>query len=669
MKKKLFFAAVALVAFASCTSDDFIGDVTTPQDNSPSESDAIVFSSASQGSTRANHIGADAADLLGGKFIVGGFKGNGSSMSEVFNNYYVTWTANSAGKTESNTSDWEYVGATVQAPSTLEAGAVQSIKYWDYSTSQYDFAAYSTGKLSSANVLTTGTPSAGQVLISPITKASTYAGPTYTLRGDVAALKECYISNMVTAYKASDYQKEVQLTFRNLSSKVRVALYETIPGYSVKDVNFYIEDNSSNSDIKATGTEDGQLNNTNVTLFTTGTEATDAFFESGIYTVTFPTIGSDKKTNSDYNMAHVSFTADATNGSGKTKGFGSLNYNANAENKEASGSYLGRASNSPSFAGTADPWYLNVLPNETGTVLELRINYTLLATDGSGEEIHIHGAKAFVPAIYAAWKPNFAYTYLFKISDNTNGWTNLTPTDPAGLYPITFDAIVIDSQDNKQTTVTTVATPSITTYQKGHDYADGDTYLASKGDIYVQVMKDGSLQKVNEGDDGKTCSVWEITTISGYDENKYPITEASVMDALNIPETATSGVTTGRNGIILTKGSLTKNVTTIPGVDGNNITVGEGDAAKFTPAAGKYAITYKYDATAAATNLYSAQTFTSSSSAPADWGTSGVWYEDPNGATAVSGIFVAPTGTDTKTYYKKYTNSNIIWGVKVIKVQ
>ena len=92
----------------------------------------------------------------------------------VFNNYYVTWTANSAGKTESNTSDWEYVGATVQAPSTLEAGAVQSIKYWDYSTSQYDFAAYSTGKLSSANILTTGKPSAGQVLISPIIKVKQY---------------------------------------------------------------------------------------------------------------------------------------------------------------------------------------------------------------------------------------------------------------------------------------------------------------------------------------------------------------------------------------------------------------------------------------------------------------------------------------------------------------
>ena len=58
MKRKLFFAAVALVALASCTSDDFIGDVTTPQDNSPSASDAIVFSPVSKGITRADHYGA-----------------------------------------------------------------------------------------------------------------------------------------------------------------------------------------------------------------------------------------------------------------------------------------------------------------------------------------------------------------------------------------------------------------------------------------------------------------------------------------------------------------------------------------------------------------------------------------------------------------------------------
>ena len=58
MKKKLFFAAVAIVALASCSSDEMIG-VTGPQDNSPSdESNAIVFAPTSKGVTRADHVGA-----------------------------------------------------------------------------------------------------------------------------------------------------------------------------------------------------------------------------------------------------------------------------------------------------------------------------------------------------------------------------------------------------------------------------------------------------------------------------------------------------------------------------------------------------------------------------------------------------------------------------------
>ena len=157
MKKKLFFAAVALVAFASCTSDDFIGDVTNPQDNSPSESDAIMFSTASQGVTRAGELtGATAAEKLGGMFVVEGTKGteaaDAPSSDVVFDNYLVGYDYNSAGTTESNTHNWEYVGkqagitnrmtaATWTALHGTGAAQAQTIKYWDYSKDQYDFIA------------------------------------------------------------------------------------------------------------------------------------------------------------------------------------------------------------------------------------------------------------------------------------------------------------------------------------------------------------------------------------------------------------------------------------------------------------------------------------------------------------------------------------------------
>ena len=128
MKKYLFFAT-ALAALASCTSNDFVGEDTSSTTNQ-SEQAAIAFGTGVNSITRADHVGADAADLLGGKFIVEGFKGNGTAMTEVFNNYYVNWTANTAGKTESNTSDWEYVGTAAALPSSLPSGAIQSIKYF-----------------------------------------------------------------------------------------------------------------------------------------------------------------------------------------------------------------------------------------------------------------------------------------------------------------------------------------------------------------------------------------------------------------------------------------------------------------------------------------------------------------------------------------------------------
>ena len=614
MKKNLFLAALALVAFASCSDDNFVGE-NGPNGPLGDGDGAIVFNSGTKAITRADHMGADAASLLNNKFIVGGFKGDGTTMTEVFDNYTVEWGANTAGKTTSNTSDWEYVGKTPAATSKITGS--QTIKYWDYSTTQYDFAAFSTGNVSTVN--TSGTASAGVIVITPITKASPYAGPTYLIKGFAEDLAKCYISDLVTAYKPADYQKEVQLTFRNLATKVRVALYETIPGYSVKNVKFYTD----NTTTLATG-----ASATSATLFAPNTGETDVFYAKVNATVNFPTIGSANKAKSDYNKAHVTMEPIAS-GSTKSKAFGTLNYTTK-DDREAAGSYLARTSTNPTFAGTAaDNYYTSVLPNESGTVLELRVDYTLVSTDGSGEEITIHGATAYVPLIYTTWKPNYAYTYIFKISDNTNGWTSTVATDPSGLFPITFDAVVVDAQENEQATITSVATPSITTYQPGHDYDAQETYAA--GNIYVQVMT-GTTLEGSLGTKGKL-----------YILNNANATEALVMDALSIQESATGTplVITGRNGLTLTDATTTASVaadiTSIPGVDGNDITpITAGTAAKFTGAAGTtYAYTFD---TGTYAGVYLA-------SAPADWAS---YYSDNTcsthvGAWSAAGTFYKPT--------------------------
>lgn len=633
MKKYLILAA-AVTMMASCSDNNYVGD-NNP--NSPDGSGAIAFGSGFKAVTRGNTTGAQAADMLGNQFIVLGVKGDGTGKDQtnVFSNYVVSWSDGTAKTTQSNTSNWEYVG---NSPiSGLTDISSQTIKFWDYSTTAYDFAAFSVGK---GNTIITTEPSGGipanSIFATPIKYATTSPATTagYTLKGSNTDLAECYITDMKTVTKAN-YNKEVELQFRSLASKVRMAIYETIPGYSVQNVHFYVDDATAIAN-------NTTISNTNATLIGSG-----AFYSGGEYTITFPTIGSGNNGDVDYNRAHITISG-ATDAS--TQSFGSLNYTSGK---------LGTTSNAATFAGTTSPYYVSVLPNENGGVLEMRVNYELLSDDGSHEVITVHGAKAYIPAIYTKWLPNYAYTYIFKISDNTTGWTSTVTTDPIGLYPITFDAVVLDQviSTDEQTTITTVAMPSITTYQMDHA-ATNDEYAA--GDIYVQVMNNnGTL--VNDLNN-KTSSTYDkafLYTLSG------SATEVEVMNALNLRASEAGGkdYITGRNGLILTPTEFDPTVTSIPLENGDNITVTAGTAAKFTATATKY-YAFVYLVSDAADSDIKYPVVLTGATAPDDWSTTeNVYYTDADCTTAANNSYAAGT------YYRKYTDLNNTYAVKVIKVQ
>ena len=574
MKKKLFFAAVALVALASCSDNEFIGDnsPTTQQENA---ADEIQFGLNVQNTTRAGElVGATAAEKLGGMFVVEGTKGteatDAPSSTVVFDNYLVEYKYNSAGTREDNTNNWEYVGLqagidgklsgttwTALHPTGSSAQA-QSIKYWDYSVDQYDFIAWSTGTCEAV----ADAAANGKVKVTRINTGSDLSSTASDKGGfrmtAVSAndLLQCYYTDINNVPKAK-FGQPVTLTFRNMAAKVRVALYETVPGYSVKDVKFYSADaNPAAPTDLGTGSSAA-----NAVLFTMGD---DALPQSGEVLVYYPRIGTTYRATSpqtkDYNKASVIVPpGDATS---KTQIFGALDaqYVA-AEAHEATGNiYLGRTLPNATFAGdkTKD-FYAAVIPNTNGKPLTLRLDYTLVATDGSGEEINIYGAKAVVPATYTVWQPNYAYTYIFKISDNTNGWTSQTTGSPdcdPGLFPITFDAVVTSFIDAnaEQTTITTVATPSITTYQQGHTKANNEYSKNQKAgvstavkDVYVQVMNNSSATPTLVTDLGATNSLL-------FSVSKANASEAEVMDAL---QNRTNGIAeanpVGRNGITLTK--------------------------------------------------------------------------------------------------------------------
>jgi len=649
--KKLFLAAVTTLTLAAC-SDEL---VESPPVVTPAQQDTleipIMFGSLSRGTTRAEFTGAEAAKYLDYKFVVSGYKGAESKTVEqdgiVFDNYIVKYYENSAYTTESNTHNWEYVGQD-RIKHAIDNGITrQSTKYWDFTKAQYDFIAWSTGP---KTAIYTGTPNEGQVLVSAITPGTAVGAKgtahAFTMQGLAKDLNDCYIADMVTVEKAQYGSDPVTIKFRSLGSKVRIGIYETIPGYSVKDVKFYA---AANTELPSDATTPR--------LFTT---TANQIYTKGKYTIYYPTVDSSSEDN---NQAHVYF--EGIGDQSTTVEFGNLDYTIAEDGEKTPGEvFLGRSSNTASMAGEAEGnYYTQYLPNESGTNLNLRVDYTLESIDGSGETIKVRGATAQVPSIYTQWKSGFAYTYLFKISDKTNGHTGYydptnpdgtsTSSTPAGLYPITFDAVVVNTEDNDKTqeTITLVSTPSITTYQKGSTVVNNDEYLATTGDIYVTV---------NDGTPTSVLASGALQDLTGK-AALYVIangkTEAEVVDALQMQDDdAASGTIKGRNGVVLTPQTLTLTNTVNYGVDGNAIEIpaegSEKKAAKFTPVAPAspetvrtYAFVYtKQQANPAnATDMYQPVTKTAGASV--------------NGLYRFA-LVAAPTGSDVQKGVTYFSNNN-----------
>ncbi len=643
MKKYFIFAASAL-ALASCQSDEFLGEV--PGNVKEGASREINFNHNLGTVTRAgaNITGAAAGNLLQ-KFYILGTKGtlpaDELTNTKVFNNYVVEWKENSAGTSEDNTDDWKYVGVAKRSDNSISE---QSVKYWDYTADQYDFIAYSIGD----NTLVTNSETnvtSGNVYGSLIeTPKNDNSYKAFSVKvADVADLKKCYITDVVTV-ESSNYGDPVNLVFKNLSAKVRMAFYETVPGYTVSKIKFY-------SDADAVR---GTVNSTTATLFA----STAVLPTAGTIDVKYPKVGttySNIVNYPDYNKAFVGVTP--TTNSTKLE-LGTQTY--------ATGDVLATTAKEACMAGnSSDSYFTHVFPCPTGQALTLRVDYTLTSTDGSNETIQVYGATAVIPATYTAWQPNYAYTYIFKISDNTNGFTS-TSGDKSGLFPITFDAVVraVDEVDFNQETITTVSAPSVTTYAFNNSTnkviqakgADNEYLAAATTDIYFSVSENGT-PKTDLDSKGQ---LYSVSVNSGL--TLANVTEAEVIDALQIQESTGTADVNGRNGISLTK--ETTNCLTasdkIPTEDGKGITVTANSVAKFTADTTPTTYAYVYLKNEGTPSyIYTAVQGDGSTTASED-----EYYEDPNGTTVVSIGSTLNTGT---TYYKRYTNNNNVYGVKVVR--
>lgn len=585
MKKNLSYAALAIMALVSCTSNDFVGDQKALENTETNRSISFGFDVPTP--TRA--AGTEAATALGNQFIVYGEKSetadgaapvtDGSTTHQlVFRNYVLKYIDNSAYTTTSNTKGWEYVGLTPTYGDnvTPQAGETQTIKYWDYSATNYVFTAVSAleSQLTSGDVKVTKITSktdGNRVYDKGYTVVLTAsADPTKLYFSDRQVISSGDGTNRdaVNAYGGN-----VTFTFRNAASQIRVGMYETIPGYGVKIKKFYYVDAAAPTFGMMT-TEATSNFTANVPNLSTSSAAT--------LNVTYNNEGTRQ------NQPKIS--VDGT----------SANYITLTGSGLAADVTLATSANAPTYDNSGN--FTTVFPQESNDKsLKLKIDYQLFNTT-TGETINVNGATAEIPANYLQWLPNYKYTYLFKISDNTNGSTG---QGVVGLFPITFDAVEIVAEDGTAEYITTVTEPSITTFgvvldntDKFKNYVTGkDEYQLPGGsdklDIYATIMDGTSVltPQLFDKDKANFVKVYAVdykTETSEAEKTEHPITELSVANAIEHPDgliTATH-INSATNDYFATAPAA---VTTVPGEDGNNKSV---NALKLqgVKAAGKYAV-------------------------------------------------------------------------------
>ena len=489
MKKVyLVLAAVAGLTVTSCTTNDYVGEIGNKEVNDGS----IQFGTGFNPMTRATQEDAEAANTLGNKFVVWGEKNEATTTTAtaaenmVFKNYVVEYGATTANTTTSNTDDWEYVGKSpYTANVTPAAPTTQSIKYWDNGASNYVFTAFSAKN---------DDVTAGNVVVAKTETGTTKYDKGYTVSVKAGAdLSKLFFADRIE--RTTPYSGVVKFTFRNFQTKISFAMYETIPGYKVKV-----------KQVKYNGTSS-----------TTNFGVDGKFLVAGDNTSYTVTYGNGTSTGP---VNKVLVTANESSNSQSYLQSGTSIISADQLGTTSSGATAEEA--------------IAILPYPGNTTnLKFVIDYTLISED-TGEKIEVTNKSAEVPAAYCKWQANYAYKYIFKITD----------TD---LDPITFDACVVTDEIGNQETITTVEEPSITTFAIKSSTDDtvvtGQNEYATGNVIYASVVKGGAVQTLSDSN----AKLYTVTTSNA---TTCPITEATVAakqantsaSLLTITE-VTSGVT------------------------------------------------------------------------------------------------------------------------------
>lgn len=491
LMKKCLYLALAAITFAACTND---ADYSLSGQGNPDN--AIGFQVMGRNTiTRATSLNQAGHYNFG----VFGYK-NTDQVNPIMGNYLVGYFDNDKGyeQTGSTVGDqhgvadgqsyWMYDGMGKDQYSGTYAGGtpdrfylsnnpLQYVKYWDKSAPTTCFYAY-------APYVGSDTPGERVTYVDG-TKQSATGEDTYVMNFPNGTIKAGYddaskyeFMYASTTVFSGDYGHDVSLDFKRLVAKVNIKFWEEVPGYKVRILDLKegtyegvqaaasIKDGSSGS----YGYKGGKYYTSNGAKiqFANGVQQGIKQYAGTTAANAVPLVF-DAPTAAKIGENRPEASASATTYYAIPKGAAANVLNTN-ENYSDSGT--------------------NPDADLALTGFTFHVTYELTAED-TGEHIIVKNATVHVPCNYCNWEMNKHYTYIFKITSNSNGSTELepsiNPTDPEvptieTLYPIVFDNCTIQDwiEDESEWNITDG------TYSSYHNITLSKYSLVS-GDITVTI--------------------------------------------------------------------------------------------------------------------------------------------------------------------------------------
>ena len=510
--KKFIYLAVGVALMASCSSDF---DLSEGGGNAGG-SDVIGFQMRTGNTSRAT-TGLQSAGHY--NFGVFGYKAN-DKVNPIMGDYLVGYFdaangyAPKAGSTwgdqpgvADGTSYWmyekmgfgqftgTYAGETVN-PNTPYASnnEGQYLRYWDKSASQTCFYAYApyvnTGATHKTVTYVDGTPK-GE---SHDTYVLTI--PNGTIKhgfDDPSTYEFMYASAKVLV---GDYGHDVSLKFNRLNAKVNIKFWEDIEGYSVRLIDL-----TPAYGVAATPSikEDGQGSY--------GYKLGKIYTENGakIQFNANAEFQSMKQYEGETTSAPLNFKTPTASLIGENRVMATPSPSTYyAIPKGSSANVLADGELNYSASGSAPATELA----QTG--LTFHVSYELIST--TGEKITVTDATVHVPKDYCNWEANKHYTYIFRITKNSNGSTGTTtpkPEDPEvptvnALYPIVFDNCVVEDW---------------TTEDSEWDITEGNTAIPyhniTLSKYSVNAGEDITITRITDSDRQNVHSIdWNAITVT-----------------------------------------------------------------------------------------------------------------------------------------------------------